>query len=187
MGNRVESILEIKDSCATSEQLLRSYAFARYLKIYKKEYLEDLEKKGEKHSQEAKQKIELINNLTLKDILQIFEREAKGAELERDRAIVRFLDGCYHHFRNKSFSRLVRMNNDVVTSGSESQKTFKTKISDKAENLSELIITTRRKLLDRVGLGHGVSRSHGLDASPNVTAGEISGHFGSIWSTILHP
>ena len=152
MGIRVESILEIKDSCATSEQLLRSYAFARYLKIYKKEYLEDLEKKGEKHSQEAKQKIELINNLTLKDILQIFEREAKGAELERDRAIVRFLDGCYHHFRNKSFSRLVRMNNDVVTSGSESQKTFKTKISDKAENLSELIIATRRKLLDRVGL-----------------------------------
>ena len=28
-----------------------------------------------------------------------------------------------------------------------------------------------------MGLGHGVSRSHGLDASPNVTAGEISGHF----------
>ena len=53
----MESILEIKDSCVTSEQLLKSYAFARYLKIYKKEYLEDLEKKGEKHSEEAKQKI----------------------------------------------------------------------------------------------------------------------------------
>ena len=87
----MESILEIKDSCTTSEQLLRSYAFARYLKIYKKEYLEDLEIKGEKHSQEAKQKAELIANLTLKDILQIFEREAQGKELERDKAIVRFL------------------------------------------------------------------------------------------------
>jgi len=35
----VESILEIKDGCLTSEQLLKSYAFARYLKIYKKEFL----------------------------------------------------------------------------------------------------------------------------------------------------
>ena len=173
----MESILEIKDSCITSEQLLRSYAFARYLKIYKKEFLEDLEKKGEKHSQEAKQKMELIANLTLKDILAIFERDAKGSELERDRAIVRFLDGCYHHYRNKSFSRLVRMHNEIVTTSTETQNSIKAKISDKAEGLSELIIATRRKLLDKVGLGHGVSRSHGLDASPNVTAGEISGHF----------
>ena len=185
----MESILEIRDSCVTSEQLLRSYAFARYLKIYKKEYLEELEKKGEKHSQEAKQKEELIANLTLKDILQIFEREATGKELERDRSIVRFLDGCYHHYRNKSFSRLVRLNNEIVTSGSDSQKSFKAKVSDKAENLSELIINTRRKLLDRVGLGHGVSRSHGLDASPNVTAGEVSGHFGNFppaYSKLAH-
>ena len=144
----MESILEIKDSCETPEQLLRSYAFARYLKIYKKEYLEDLEKKGEKHSQEAKQKMDLIANLTLKDILKIFEREATGKELERDRAIARFLDGCYHHYRNKSFSRLVRLNNDIVTTGAESQKSLKSKVSDKAENLSELIILTRRNLLE---------------------------------------
>ena len=179
----MESILEIKDGCVTSEQLLRSYAFARYLKIYKKEFLEDLEKKGEKHSEEAKQKNELIANLTLKDILQIFERDATGKELERDRAIVRFLDGCYHHYRNKSFSRLVRMHNEIITSSSETQNSIKSKISDKAEELSELIIVTRRKLLDKVGLGHGVSRSHGLDASPNVTAGEVSGHYGNIPST----
>lgn len=185
----MESILEIKDSCETPEQLLRSYAFARYLKIYKKEYLEDLEKKGEKHSQEAKQKMDLIANLTLKDILKIFEREATGKELERDRAIARFLDGCYHHYRNKSFSRLVRLNNDIVTTGAESQKSLKSKVSDKAENLSELIILTRRKLLDRVGLGHGVSRSSATDASPNVTAGEISGHYGNIpsdYSKLAH-
>ena len=185
----MESILEIKDSCVTSEQLLRSYAFARYLKIYKKEYLEELGKKGEKHSEEAKQKMELIANLTLKDIFQVFEREAKGADLEKDRAIVRFLDGCYHHYRNKSFSRLVRMHNEIVTTASETQNSIKSKISDKAEDLSELIILTRRKLLDRVGLGHGVSRSHGLDASPNVTAGEISGHFCNVpsdYSKLAH-
>ena len=177
----MESILEIKDGCLTSEQLLKSYAFARYLKIYKKEFLEDLEKKGEKHSQEAKQKMDLIANLSLKDILQILERDSKGADLERDRAIVRFLDGCYHHYRKKSFSRLVRMHNEVVTTSAESQKTIKTKISQKAENLSALIVQTRRKLLDKVGLGHGVSRSH--DASPNVTAAEISGHYGNIPSS----
>ena len=173
----MESILEIKDSCTTSEQLLKSYAFARYLKIYKKEYLEDLEKKGEKHSQEAKQKIEFISNLELRDILNIFEKKDIDRNIEKDKAIVRFLDGCYNHFRNKSFSRLVRMHNEIVIDSSETQNSIKEKISIKAENLSELIISTRRKLLDKVGLGHGVSRSHGLDASPNVTAGEISGHF----------
>ena len=177
----MESILEIKDGCVSSEQLLKSYAFARYLKIYKKEFLEDLEKKGEKHSQEAKQKMDLIANLTLRDILQILERDSKGAELERDRAIVRFLDGCYHHYRKKSFSRLVRMHNEVVTSASETQNSIKEKISQKAENLSALIVSTRRKLLDKVGLGHGVSRSQ--DASPNVTAAEISGHYGNIPSS----
>ena len=173
----MESILEIKDSCTTPEQLLKSYAFARYLKIYRKEYLEDLEKKGEKHSEEAKQKIEFISNLELRDILNIFEKKEIDHSLEKDKAIVRFLDGCYNHFRNKSFSRLVRMHNEIIIDSSETQNSIKEKISIKAENLSELIISTRRKLLDKVGLGHGVSRSHGLDASPNVTAGEISGHF----------
>jgi hypothetical protein len=83
----------------------------------------------------------------------------------------------------------VRLNNEIITTSTESQKSFKTKISDKAENLSELIINTRRMLLDKVGLGHGVSRSHGLDASPNVTAGEISGHFSNIpsaYSKLAH-
>ena len=69
------------------------------------------------------------------------KEKLKGAELERDRAIVRFLDGCYHHYRNKSFSRLVRMHNEIVTSSSETQSSIKSKISDKAEELSELINT----------------------------------------------
>ena len=46
--------------------------------------------------------MDLIANLSLKDILQILERDSKGADLERDRAIVRFLDGCYHHYRRKA-------------------------------------------------------------------------------------
>ena len=54
----------------------------------------------------------------------------------------------------KKLSRLVRMHNEVVTTSTESQKTIKTKISQKAENLSALIVQTRRKLLDKVGLGH---------------------------------
>ena len=133
--------------------------------------------------------MELIANLSLKDILKIFEREATGKELERDRAIVRFLDGCYHHYRKKGFTRLVRMNNDVVTTGTESQTAFKTKISNKAEHLSELILSTRRKLLERVDLGHSISRSSVSDASPNVTTGEISGHFANIpaaYSKLAH-
>ena len=63
------------------------------------------------------------------------------SELEKDKAIVRFLDGCYNHFRNKSFSRLVRMHNEIIIDSSETQNSIKEKISIKAENLSELIIS----------------------------------------------
>jgi hypothetical protein len=135
----MESILEIKDSCTTPEQLLKSYAFARYLKIYRKEYLEDLEKKGEKHSEEAKQKIEFISNLELRDILNIFEKKEIDRNLEKDKAIVRFLDGCYNHFRNKSFSRLVRMHNEIVIDSSETQNSIKEKISIKAEDRKSVV------------------------------------------------
>ncbi len=184
----MEAILEVKDSCNSPEQLLRSYAFARYLKIYKKEFVEEMEKKGEKHSPEAKQKIDLCNNLNLKEICGILEADLQGKELERAKAIVRFLDGAYHHYRNKSFTRFTKTYNEVVTEGADVQN-VKSDISAKAEELSELIITTRRVLLDKVGLGHSVSRSHGLDASPNVTCGEISGHlcdFPSDYSKLAH-
>ena len=52
---------------------------------------------------------------------------------------------------------------------------FKNEITDIAENLSDLILETRRLLLDSVGLDEGVRRTKGLDSHPNVAVSEISG------------
>ena len=172
----MENILEIRDSCLTSKQVLRSYTFAKYLKIYKKKYFKDLEKTGKNYSEEVKQKIDLISGLKLKDIINVFESVDDENDLEKNKLIVRFLDGLYHHYRNKSFIRFSRLHNNIVK-GLEDQETIKSKLSSKAEDLSELLILTRRKFLDKVGFGHGISRTHGLDPSPNVIIGEISGHY----------
>lgn len=185
----MEGVLEIRDGCNTPEQLLRSLAFARYLKIYKEEFVTDLTSR-EKNRGEAQHKAEMIRKITLRDITKILDaNHFSPDELERARSVVKFLDGGFHHFRNKSYSRLVRLQNEVVSSGTESQGTIKDKVTEKAAELNDLILETRRRLLSQVGLGYGVRRTPGMDASPNVTAGEISGHYCNIpaaYSILCH-
>lgn len=185
----MEGVLEIRDGCNTPEQLLRSLAFARYLKIYKEEFVSDLLHRDQ-NQDEAQHKADMIRGITLKDITTILDSSHFGPdELERARAVVKFLDGGFHHFRNASYSRLVRLQNEVVSSGTESQSTIKDKVTEKAAELNDLILETRRRLLSKVGLGYGVRRTPGMDASPNVTAGEISGHYCNIpsaYSILCH-
>ncbi len=185
----MEGVLEIRDGCNTPEQLLRSLAFARYLKIYKEEFLADLLHRDH-NLDEAQHKADLIRSITLRDISTILDsNHFDPEELEHARAVVKFLDGGFHHFRNASYSRLVRLQNEVVSSGTESQSTIKDKVTEKAAELNDLILETRRRLLSQVGLGYGVRRTPGMDASPNVTAGEISGHYCNIpapYSILCH-
>ena len=175
----MEEILEIRDGCTTPDQLLKSLAFSRYLKMYKKAFIDDLKSRNGKQRQEAIQKINFIDPISARDFLQILKTEEfqSDAELEQARTLVRFLDGCFHHFRGTGYSRLVRLQNDVVSTKEETPKTVKNKITHKATYLSDLILETRRQLLDHVQLEQGVRRTPGLDAAPNVTAGEISGHY----------
>lgn len=174
----MEQILEIRDGCSTSTQLLKSHAFARYLEIYKHEFIEDLQQRSGRQQGDARQKIEFINSITPRDFLEIIEAgENRGRVVkDRERAVVRFIDGAFHHFRGTGYSRLVRLQNDVIN-GDESPETVKDKVTAKAQGLSDLILETRRRLLRGVRMEQGVRRTHGLDASPNVTAGEISGHY----------
>jgi len=175
----MEQILEIRDGCNTPGQLLRSMAFSRFLKIYKKEFIHDLENRPDKQQQEAFHKIDFIKQVSTRDLIKILETgefEAANKQ-EKARELMRFMDGAFHHYRGSGYTRLVRLQNDVVSTGSETPQTVKNKVSDKAQSLADLILETRRQLLGRVNLDQGVRRTHGLDASPNVTAGEISGHY----------
>jgi len=178
----MEEILEIRDGCNTAEQLFKSLAFSRYLKIYKNEFISELKNKSPRHQKEAKQKIVFLNSVCARDFVNLLAQSKFSShfELERARALVKFFDGGFHHFRAKGYSRLVRLQNDIVTTGKETVETVKDKVTDKASDLSELLLDTRRILLRRVNLEQGVRRTHGMDATPNVTAGEISGHYFSM-------
>ncbi|MDH5485631.1 MAG: hypothetical protein OEY43_10390, partial [Gammaproteobacteria bacterium] len=114
-----------------------------------------------------------------RDLIKLMEAEGfkNKREEEHARELIRFLDGAFHHYRGTGYTRLVRLQNDVVSTGLETPQSVKEKVTDKAQTLSDLILETRRALLNKVGLDEGVRRSAGLDASPNLTAGEISGHY----------
>ena len=174
----MEDILEIRDGCSTPEQLLKSLAFSRYLKLYKEAFISKLSQRGGNLEAEIAQKIEFIKGVKARDFVAILEQEHFDAdELERAKSLVRFIDGGFHHFRTSGYSRLVRLQNEVVSSGQETPETVKDKVTEKAKGLSDLILEARRQLLKKVNLETGVRRSYGLDPSPNVTAGEISGHY----------
>ncbi len=175
----MEQILEIREGCNTPEQLLKSLPFSRFLKIYKAEFIDNLDHRDIKRKNEAIHRVSFIKEVCARDYLDLLQREgiAPGTEMERARNLVRFIDGAFHHFRSSSYSRLVRLQNDVVSTGLETSESVKDKVTEKAGTLSDLILETRRKLLRKVDMEHGVRRTHGLDASPNVTAGEVSGHY----------
>ena len=175
----MEEILEIRDGCTTPEQLLKSHALSRYLKIYKNEFIAEMSQRTGKLQSEAKQRIKFIRNVSARDFLHILEREQAPSRniSDHEKALVRFIDGAFHHFRATGYSRLIRLQNEVVSTGEETPDTVKEKVTDKAQSLSDLILKTRRKILKNVHMDQGVRRTHGMDASPNVTAGEISGHY----------
>lgn len=175
----MEKILEIRDGCNTPVQLIKSLTFSRYLEIYKQEFIEEMNTKKGKLASEALHKISFIENVRARDFLTILEKDIASEKdvSERDRSLIRFFDGGFHHFRGKAYSRLIRLRNTVVSSSEETPERVKEKVTEKASDLSDLILETRRALLKKAHMDQGVRRSHGMDASPNVTAGEISGHY----------
>ena len=173
----MEEILEIRDGCETPLQLLKSKAFAQYLNIYKKQFIKELKlREDTEQKEEVRHKIEFIKAIKPATFIDILEGVTpfSGDELMKHRQSVRFIDGSFHHYRTKSYTRLVRLHNEILST-EESVESIKDKITTKAHKLSDLILETRRILLIRVGFNEGVRRTQGLECHPNVTCGEISG------------
>ncbi len=175
----MQDILEIRDGCSSPEQLLKSLAFARYLKIYKRQFIEHLQSRPESRQREAQPRINFIKSIQVREIVGILDDNLLPSkeQHERNREIVRFLDGAFHHYRGRAYSRLVRLQNAVVAGGTETPDGVKNIVTSKAIHLSNLILQTRRTLLQKFGLDMGVRRTQALSVSPNVTAGEVSGHY----------
>ena len=175
----MEEILEIRDGCSTPSQLLKSKAFAQYLDIYKKQFIKELKNRENTDlKDDVLHKIDYIESIDANTYISIIEGETpfSGDELRDHRDSVKFIDGAFHHYRTKSYTRLVRLHNEVLEEDTNAEM-IKDKVSVKADKLSDLIVETRRILLIRAGLGDGVRRTKGLECHPNVAVGEISGHF----------
>ena len=113
----MEEVLEIRDGCTTPTQLLKSKAFAQYLEIYKKQFIKDLEKRDDSSlSEEVSHKLEYIKSIEPKIYISILEGSTpfSGDDLRDFRDAVQFLDGAFHHYRTKSYSRLVRLHNELL-------------------------------------------------------------------------
>jgi len=175
----MEEILEVRDGCTTPIQLLKSTAFSKYVEIYKKQFIKDLKnRKDEDLKEDLLHKVDYIKSINAATFIDILEGATpfSGDELKSHRDSVKFLDGAFHHYRTKSYTRLVRLHNEILEDSTNAEA-IKDKVSIKAEKLSDLIVETRRILLIKAGLGEGVRRTKGLECHPNVAVGEISGHF----------
>ena len=173
----MSEILEIRDTCQNSLELLRSKTFDKYLRIYKKKFLLELDsRKDGDQKEEVLHKKEFVDNVAPEIILEILSSEKKPStsKITLYKEYILFIEGLFHHFRKKSYTRLIKLHDDILSSD-EPAESIKDRISDRANKLNELIIETRRKLLSKVDFGVGVRRSQGLECQPNVTCGEISG------------
>ena len=172
----MSEILEIRDGCQTPLELLTSQTFNKYLNIYKQKFLSEL-----KSREQSEQKDEILHKKNFVEqiysdiFIEIFKSEnISDTKLSIYKEYIRFLEGLFHHFRKKSYTRLIKLHNEILSSN-ESAELIKDRISKRASELNDLVLETRRIFLSKVGMGIGVRRSQGLECQPNVTCGEISG------------
>tara|TARA_X000000950_G_scaffold281762_1_gene379165 strand:+ start:413 stop:2344 length:1932 start_codon:yes stop_codon:yes gene_type:complete len=173
----MSEILEIRDTCQNSLELLRSKTFDKYLRIYKKQFLLELDsRKDGDQKEEVLHKKEFVDKVVPEIFIEILSSDKKvsTSKISLYKEFILFIEGLFHHFRKKSYTRLIKLHDDILSSD-EPAESIKDRISDRANKLNELILETRRKLLSKVDFGVGVRRSQGLECHPNVTCGEISG------------
>ncbi len=170
-------ILEIRDGCETPSELLKSKAFAKFLEFYKTQFISEL-KSREKSEQkeEVIHKKDFVENIFPEAFYEILICDDKipDEKLSKYKENIRFLEGLFHYYRKKSYTRLIKLHDEVLES-KERAETIKDRISKRAYKLNDLILETRRILLSKVDFGVGVRRSQGLECLPNVTCGEVSG------------
>ena len=174
----MEGILEIRDTCKTPIELLTSDAFEKYLNTYKRLFIKQLQsRQNTEQKEEVLHKIYFIKSIDPNTYIKISQgkKPFPKDDLMLHRQCVKFIDGLFHHYRKKSYTRLIKLHDEILNSD-ESSESIKDRISKRAMKLSDLIIETRRILLTKVGLNVGVRRSQGLECQPNVSCGEISGN-----------
>ena len=115
----MEEIFEIRDGCKTSLELLNSKAFSQYLEIYKTQFIRELKlRENTDQKEEVIHKIEFIKSIQPKIFVDIIKNETpfSGDALMKHRQNIRFIDGCFHHYRKKSYTRLIKLHDEILNS-----------------------------------------------------------------------
>ena len=168
-------ILDIREGCKTPLDLLKSSSFDRYLKLYKKQFIKELKsRENSEQKEEVVHKKEFVENIYPNIFVNLISNSSSVDNISKVKEYVRFLEGLFHHYRKKSYTRLIKLHDEILSS-KESAESIKDRISQRATKLNDLILETRRILLSKVDFSIGVRRSQGLECQPNVTCGEISG------------
>ena len=137
----MKEMLEIREICRSPRQLFESKSFSRYLELYKKEFIAELRKRQDKDlKEELQHRIKFIENLKPNDYLDILKGVTPfSGDLLRDyRENVQFLDGAFHHYRTKTYARLILPLDK--SSANDNAESTKDNISTKADKLSDLIL-----------------------------------------------
>ena len=141
----MSEILEIRDDCQTPLELLTSQTFKKQLDIYKRKFLSEL-----KSRQQSEQKDEILHKKDFVEqvypdiFIEILKSEnISDTKLSIYKEYIRFLEGLFHHFRKKSYTRLIRLHNEILSSN-ESAETIKDRVSKRASELNDLVLETRR-------------------------------------------
>ena len=134
-------ILEIRDGCSTSLELLQSEAFNKFLILYKKQFVRELESREEgDQKEEVIHKKYFVDSIVPSDFIKILElnKELSNENLPKNKEYVRFIDGLFHYYRKKSYTRLIKLHDEILSS-KEKAESIKDRISKRAYKLNDLI------------------------------------------------
>ena len=137
----MEEILEIRDTCKTPLELLKSSAFDKYLNVYKKQFIKQLKfRENTDQKEEIRHKIDFIKSILPETFIKIFEgkKPFPKDDLMLHRQSVKFIDGSFHHYRRKSYTRLIKLHNDILQSD-ESAESIKDRITKRIKQSTNML------------------------------------------------
>ena len=126
----MSEILEIRDGCQTPLELLTSQTFNKYLDIYKQKFLSELKSESSPNKQDEilhKKKILLNKSIQiyLSKFLNLKIFLMQNYQFTKS---IRFLEGLFHHFRKKSYTRLIKLHNEILSSKESAESIKKDRI-----------------------------------------------------------
>ena len=87
-----------------------------------------------------------MDKIEPEDFIEILNSKDIDESKKLFKEYIGFIEGLFHHYRGKSYTRLIKLHNDILSSD-ETSESIKDRISNRAQKLNILILDTRRKII----------------------------------------